>query len=286
MRLRNGKHIKKWATRFFRNCRTNFRALQHLQHVPTWVKRSLRKNQNVRYILVLVVVAILVACGGRGGSDTRVSEAPVIVPPRVVPEPVPCSAKEYIDVASGLCIEPLRYEKVTIVNAGLYPHIMSDDGVPLPAINETGYTFGDIPIWGVWFSELKQPNGLLWVLARVTQLENKYAMLTYNPVTNVLKRYEGEVPPGLEFAHYPDGNWMVGPKWVACMRWCGSDSDWGVSPYPDMMYAWAPARIGGYWYVDSNVTREIWHVDEAGNKRRTFFDPEKTGATIMLTFSN
>ncbi len=176
--------------------------------------------------------------------------------------------------------QTLHYDRVTVLIENLYPHVIGDDGIPVPAKNETGYTFGDTPIWNAWYGVVKHENGYLFVLARVTSFNSEFRLFVHNPVTNVLSRYDDPLPVGLEW----NANGPVGTNWKACMRYCTEPWGDGIPPFasPDA-YSWAPARNGGYWFGLSLRPGELWYMGSDGQTKNVYTG---RGATFMWTVSN
>ena len=70
-----------------------------------------------------------------------------------------CGVGSEVEVPTGKCVnvpqhdysQVHHYDRVTVLNRSQYPHVIGDDGIPVPAKNETGYTYGGIPIWNTFY---------------------------------------------------------------------------------------------------------------------------------------
>lgn len=247
-------------------------------------EKQMSGKRNGLIVVTVGVLLFLISCGGGGFPEQPVPQ----VVENVNTPPPSCPSGTELNTVTGGCVEVVyHYGTTTVLNENAYPHIMGSDGVPVPAKNETGYG-NAIPIWNIWYAAkwpdgfIKQPNGSLYVLARISALGGRFAILSHNVRDNTLTKFEGTLPDNLKWD--ADLGPYSGSYWYNCQRYCTDPYGGGVPPFttPDI-YAWAEAPSGGYWGAMSLSPFEIWRFDDFGNGALVY---KGKGTSFMLNVSN
>jgi hypothetical protein len=181
---------------------------------------------------------------------------------------------------------PVRhYDSVTVAIVSGYPTIVTLASPPVKAINMTSYTVGGIPIYNCLVSEVPLATGEFLELCQMTTDGGNFHVISHDVVANVITNFTGTLPVGLEFSQGQNGLWTFGPKWHACMLADCQTGAWGTPP-KSYMFAWAPAKEGGYHYADGIDFRKLMYEDAAGVDTLKWFDVNTTAIIVMVTISN
>ena len=177
----------------------------------------------------------------------------------------------------------LRYDQVTV---GVYsgnPAIITDTVTttgPVLATNLSLATLG--PVGKCLIGEEPLADGMFPELCAAN--DGKFHQMLHDVVANTIIEYKGTLPLGYEFMLQQDGSLTVGPKWHACMRFCGT-GDWGAPPEP-YMNVWAKAKGGGYIFTANPDGRILQKIDSAGNITKLWQDLNGYDFVVMTTISH
>ena len=176
----------------------------------------------------------------------------------------------------------LRYDQVTV---GVYsgnPAIITDTVTttgPVLARNLSLATLG--PVGKCLIGEEPLADGMFPELCAAN--DGKFHQMLHDVVDNTIIEYKGALPLGYEFMLMPDGL-SVGPKWHACMRFCGT-GDWRVPP-KSYMAVWAAAKSGGYYFTADPDNRILQKIDSVGNITKVWQDLNGNAFVVMTTISH
>ena len=182
----------------------------------------------------------------------------------------------------------LHYDRVTIAVVSGYPTIVTLNNIPARAVNNTSYKANGpngLAMYNCLVSETPQADGLFLELCQMPSDNGNLHVIAHDPAANVLTNFNGALPAGMDFSRNADGSFNVGPKWHACMTAGCQTGVWGTPPQ-SYMSSWAPAKEGGYHYVNNADARKLYYLDPNGISTLKWFDPNTTVILVMVTISN